>query len=208
MAQLAEGFPGLGGHPTISLRWAADGRPALADTPGTLSKVAGSAIAGVVALLPELALMIAPNPNSYRRYAPGNWAPRRANWGDGNYSCALRAVTGPIEATRLELRAPGADVDPYLGLTMFLGAVVWGVEGGLGLPAPVNAPADGRLDPRSPALPRDLTEAVERFVASDAAVNLFGARFVSHYAASRAAEDEACRRFVPAGERRRYLHQV
>jgi glutamine synthetase len=208
MAQLAEDFPGLGGHPSLSLHWMADGRPALAERSGTLSKVAGSAIAGVVALLPELAVMFAPNPNSYRRYAPGNWAPRRANWGQGNYSCGLRVLSDSPETARLELRTPGADVDPYLGLAGFLGAAVWGIEGGLEPPPPLNAPADGRLDASSPALPRDLTDAIERFARSEAAEHLFGASFVAHYAASRTVEDEACRRFVPPGERHRYLSEA
>jgi glutamine synthetase len=86
--------------------------------------------------------------------------------------------------------------------------VIWGVEGALVPPEPIAAPRDGRLDAHSPALPRDLTEAIERFVGGRAATELFGSRFVAHYAASRVAEDEACRRFVPAGERHRYLRQV
>jgi glutamine synthetase len=204
MAQLGEGFPGLGGHPTLSLRSTTDGRPVLAETNGDLSKTATSAIAGVVALLPELAAMVAPTPNSYRRFTPGNWAPSSATWGIGNYSCGLRVVADRPGSTRLELRVPGADVAPHLGLAMFLGAVVWGIEGGLEPPPPVAAPVDGRLV-GAPGLPRTLGEAVDLFTDSTAAAELFGERFVAHYAASRRAEDEVCRRFVSPSERHRYL---
>jgi glutamine synthetase len=208
MAQLAEEFPGLGGHPSLSFRSTTDEQPVIEDEHGALSKVALSAIAGIISLLPELLVMAAPTPNSYRRFAPGNWAPSTATWGPGNYSCALRAVTGASRDSRLELRIAGADTSPHLCLAMFLGAAVWGVEHSLDPVAPVMPPADGRSMPGAGILPRNLLEASEGFASSKAAVDLFGPAFVDHYAASRIAEDEACRRFVPAQEQLRYLQQV
>ena len=92
MAQLGPQFPGLGGHPSLSLRSTVDGAPVLCDEPGVLSKVGAAAVAGVIALLPELLALAAPYPNSYRRFGPGNWAPTTATWGVDNYSCALRVV--------------------------------------------------------------------------------------------------------------------
>jgi glutamine synthetase len=208
MAQLGEEFPGLGGHPSLSFRSTTDGSPVVEDEHGKLSDVARAAIAGVTALLPELLVMAAPTPNSYRRFAPGNWAPSTATWGPGNYSCALRVVSGTPSASRLELRIAGADTSPHLCLAMFLGAAVWGIEQGLEPPDPVMPPGDGRSVPGAGALPRNLLEASERFASSKAALELFGSAFVEHYAASRLAEDEACRRFVPAGEQLRYLQDV
>ena len=81
MAQLGSGFPGLGGHPSLSLHSPVDGMPLLCDEAGLLSKTGAQAVAGVVALLPELMAMAAPYPNSYRRFGPGNWAPTTATWG-------------------------------------------------------------------------------------------------------------------------------
>jgi glutamine synthetase len=168
MAQLAEGFPGLGGHPSLSLRSAADGRPLVEDGDGDLSAVARAAVAGVVTLLPELLVMAAPVPNSYRRFGPGNWAPSTATWGPGNYSCALRVVHDGTDS-RLELRIPGADTSPHLCLAMFLGAALWGVEHDLEPPAPVIAPDDGRSTAGAAVLPRNLLEAAERLAASTSA---------------------------------------
>jgi glutamine synthetase len=207
MAQLAEGFPGLGGHPSLSLRAVADGRPLMEDGEGELSSVARAAVAGVVTLLPELLAMAAPVPNSYRRFGPGNWAPSTATWGPGNYSCALRVVHDGAD-TRLELRIPGADTSPHLCLAMFLGAVVWGVEHDLEPPAPVIAPLDGRSAEGAAKLPRNLLEAADRFAASKEALDLFGPSFVEHFTASRTAEEEACRRFVSYQEQQRYFQQV
>ncbi len=208
MAQLGSGFPGLGGHPSLSLHSSTDGSPVLSDGANGLSKSGHAAIAGVVTLLPHLLAMTAPFPNSYRRFGPGNWAPGTATWGLGNYSCALRVITDTPATTRLELRIPGADVNPHMGLAMFLGAALWGIERGLEPPPPVVAPDDGRKDSVGLPLPRDLTEAVERLVKSDDAISLFGSPFIEHYAASRMAEVEACHRFVSDQERARYIGYV
>ena len=208
MAQLGPEFPGLGGHPSLSLRSTVDGTPLLCDEPGVLSKTGAQAVAGVMALLPELFVMAAPYPNSYRRFGPGNWAPTTATWGVGNYSCALRAVLDHPPSARLELRVPGADTSPHHCLAMFLGAALWGIEERLELPAPVIAPADGRRAPGGSSLPRDLVEAAERFSASATARQLFGAPFVEHSAAARRAEAAACHRFVSSDERNRYVDYV
>jgi len=209
MAQLADGFPGLGGHPSLSL-WDDDGRPALSETDGELAKLGRSAIAGIVRLMPELLVMAASTVNAYRRYAPGNWAPRSATWGPGNYTCGVRHVVGRPEDARLELRIPGADTSTHLCSAMLLGAVVWGIEQAWDPPDPILPPANGRdvVDREIGALPRTLLEGAERFADSETARELFGPVFVDHFAASRVAEDEACRRFVSAQERTRYLHQV
>jgi len=208
MAQLGSEFPGLGGHPSLSLRSTVDGAPVLCDEPGVLSKTGAQAIAGVLALLPELLAMAAPFPNSYRRFGPGNWAPTTATWGVGNYSCALRAVLHHPRSARLELRIPGADTSPHHCLAMFLGAALWGIEERLELPPPVIAPADGRQPSGYSGLPRDLVEAAARFGASTTARELFGPAFVEHYAAARHAEAAACHRFVSSEERDRYVDYV
>ncbi len=208
MAQLGPDFPGLGGHPSLSLHSTVDGSPLLCDAPGVLSKTGLSAIAGVVALLPELLVLVAPYPNSYRRFGPGNWAPSTATWGESNYSCALRVVTDDPQTARLELRMPGADVNPHACLATFLGAALWGVEERLEPPPPVVAPDDGRDARDAPLLPRDLVDAVSRFETSVVARELFGASFVEHAAAAGRAEAAACHRFVSDEERDRYLAHV
>lgn len=205
MAKLSEDFPGLGGHPVLSLHDAGTGADVLAGdatAEGPLSKTALHAIAGIVAALPELTIFAAPTVNSYRRLAPGNWAPRTATWGIGNYTCGLRAV--PAHAStpvRLELRLPGADANPWLAAALAVGGAVHGLEQRLDPPPPVAGPA--REVP--PGVPRTLLEAAERLAASDLARDLAGEEFVSHYAATRAEEDRQLRMLVPAAERARYL---
>jgi glutamine synthetase len=204
MAKLSEDFPGLGGHPVLSLHDAGTDADVLAGgaPEDPLSKTGLHAIAGIVAALPELTVFAAPTVNSYRRLAPGNWAARTATWGIGNYTCGLRAV--PARAgtpVRLELRLPGADANPWLAAALAVGGAVYGLEQRLDPPPPVAGPA--REVP--PGVPRTLLEAAERLAASDLARDLAGAEFVRHYAATRAEEDRQLRLLVPAAERARYL---
>ena len=49
-------------------------------------------LAGQLACLRELTLLLAPNINSYKRYAAGSFAPTTVAWGDDNRTCALRVV--------------------------------------------------------------------------------------------------------------------
>ncbi|HTU39013.1 MAG TPA: hypothetical protein VMF35_13535 [Acidimicrobiales bacterium] len=208
MAQVGPQFPGLGGHPSLSLHSCVDREPVLCEKAGVLTKLGASAVAGVVALVPELLALAAPYPNSYRRFGPGNWAPTTATWGFDNYSCAVRAVADDPQTARLELRAPGADVSPHHVLALFLGAALWGIEERLEPPPPVVSPSDARTHRGAVPFPRDLVEAADHLADSAAARDLFGARFVDHFAAARRVEAVACHRFVSAEERARYLAQV
>ncbi|MEA2405661.1 MAG: glutamine synthetase, partial [Thermoleophilaceae bacterium] len=70
-------------------------------------------LAGQLACLRELTLFLAPNVNSYKRYADASFAPTAVAWGKDNRTCALRVV-GHGESLRVENRVGGADLNPYL----------------------------------------------------------------------------------------------
>ena len=70
-------------------------------------------LAGQIACFEELAVFLAPNVNSYKRYAAGSWAPTTLAWGDDNSTCGFRIV-GHGAALRAETRIPGGDANPYL----------------------------------------------------------------------------------------------
>ena len=210
MAQLSDAHPGLGGHPIVSLR-SLDGDAAVfhdAADPGGISRTARHFIAGILALLPELMPMFAGTVNAYRRYVPGNWAPRTATWGIGNYTCGLRVVAGKPDDCRIEFRLPGADMNPHLAFAMLLGAGLDGLERALEPPPETIELGRALVHPEIGPLPRTLLEAAERMAGSARASELFGARFVDHYTRACIDEDIAMRRHVSAFERRRYLHHV
>ncbi len=82
-------------------------------------------LAGQLACMRELTLFFAPHVNSYKRFAPGSFAPTAVAWGNDNRTCSMRVV-GHGKAMRLENRLPGADVNPYLALAAMIAAGLHG----------------------------------------------------------------------------------
>ena len=87
-------------HVHLSVR-ETDGTPLFSEQP----KVFESFVAGQLAGLREITLFLAPNVNSYKRYAEGSFAPTAVAWGRDNRTCALRVVGHGAGAARGE---PGA----------------------------------------------------------------------------------------------------
>jgi glutamine synthetase len=135
-------------------------------------------LAGQLACLRELTLMLAPNINSYKRYAEGSFAPTAVAWAPDNRTCSLRVV-GHGAGLRLENRTGGSDLNPYLALSAIIAAGLHGVDSQLELePAYVGNAYLARDKPR---LPSTLRDARELFAASDVARAAFGDRVVEHY---------------------------
>jgi glutamine synthetase len=138
----------------------------------------GSFLAGAIAGLRELTLLLAPNVNSYKRYAAGSFAPTAVAWGNDNRTCAFRVV-GHGPGRRFECRVPGGDVNPYLALAGLIAAGLHGVEQGLELPEPCVGNAYAAEDVEH--VPTTLREARERFAESAIARDAFGQEVVAHY---------------------------
>ncbi len=207
MPLLGAGYPGIGGHVSLSLR-DRRGRNAFADRadPHGLSAAAKSFLAGIIELVPEAFPMCGHTVNAYRRLAPGSWAPKTVSWAPYNYAAAVRVAAETEEMTRLELRLPGSDVNVHLALALMLGAGLDGIARGLTLSdAPIAGGGPNEIPANAPRLPADLLEATRRMRASDAAKRIFGAAFVTHFAMLCEAEDAALRRAVSAAEVQRYL---
>ncbi|MGY6645390.1 MAG: glutamine synthetase family protein [Salinarimonas sp.] len=208
MARWSDLWPGQSGHMHLSLL--ENGAPAFRDESRAhgISDLMGSFIAGQLALLPELCAMVAPTVNSYKRLVPGYWAPTNATWGLDNRTCAVRAIPGSAASQRVEFRVAGADANPYLAFAAAVGAGLWGIEQGLPLPPAIAGNAyELALGPEQ-MIPRDLAEAARRLSASQAARDLFGETFVTHYAASRVWEANELARQVTDRELERYFEII
>jgi len=138
-----------------------------------------SFLAGQLACLRELTLFLAPNVNSYKRYAAGSFAPTAVAWADDNRTCALRIV-GHGAALRFENRAGGSDLNPYLALSAIIAAGLHGVEQGLELEPAYEGNAYLAHD--KPRLPASLRDARDLFASSPVARAAFGDEVVDHYA--------------------------
>ncbi|MFL5860448.1 MAG: glutamine synthetase family protein [Solirubrobacteraceae bacterium] len=137
-----------------------------------------SFLAGQLACLRELTLLVAPNINSYKRFVEGSFAPTTIAWGQDNRTCALRVV-GHGRALRFELRAGGSDLNPYLALSAMIAAGLHGVENELELEPEYEGNAYHAAD--KPRLPSTLRDARELFATSEVARGAFGPEVVAHY---------------------------
>jgi glutamine synthetase len=138
-----------------------------------------SFLAGQLNCLRDLTLLLAPNVNSYKRYAEGTFAPTTVAWARDNRTCALRVV-GEGDALRFENRAGGSDLNPYLALSALIAAGLHGVEQGLELEPELQGNAYLATD--KPQLPGNLRDARVLFAASEVAHAAFGEEVVNHYA--------------------------
>ena len=130
------GVSANGCHHNISL-WQGDENVFLPDTdnPRMPSKVALSAIGGILEHLGALTCICSPTVNSYRRFwDTGFWAPLFADWGYQNRTTALR-VSSP---DRLEYRAVDSSVNPYLSFAAIIKAMQDGIQRNLDPGPPEN----------------------------------------------------------------------
>ncbi len=204
MAKWNERLPGCSGHVHCSL-WEGQ-RNAFSDGAGGMSRLMEQALAGQLALMPELTAVVAPTVNSYKRMVEGAWAPTTATWGVENRTTALRAIPGSAKCTRIEHRQAAADMNPYLAMAVVVGSALWGIEHGMTPPAPVRGNAYQASG--APALPRSLAEATRRLRESAAAREILGADFVEHFARTREWEVRQFERAVTTWELERYLEII
>jgi glutamine synthetase len=200
---------GCSGHLHQSL-WDAGGRNVFHDAEGEhhLSATLRAYVAGVLATLPELMALYAPNVNSYKRFVAGSWAPTVAAWGVETRTPSLRVIAGSPAATRLENRVPGADVNPYLAMAATLAGGLHGIAQGLTPPPPVRSNAYDLPDDVAPRLPRTLAEATERLARSALAREWLGDAFVDDYVTMRRWEVERYNATVSEWERERYFEMI
>lgn len=88
-------------------------------------------IAGVLAHLPGLLALTAPNYNSYRRLQPHFWSSAFNTWGPDNREAAVRVVSSlwghEAESVNLELKPSDPSNNPYLALAGLIAAGLDGV---------------------------------------------------------------------------------
>jgi len=166
-------------------------------------EVFGSFLAGWIDGAKELALFLAPNINSYKRYAAGSWAPTTLAWGRDNRTCGFRIV-GHGAGKRVETRIPGGDVNPYLAFAALIAAGLHGIERGLELPPPLEGNAYESDAERFPSTLRDAIAALE---AGHIARAAFGDEVVEHYLNYGRTEQRLFDRVVTSWERERLFER-
>ena len=135
-------------------------------------------LAGQLAGLRELTLLLAPNINSYKRFAAATFAPTAVAWGRDNRTCSLRVV-GEGQSLRFENRVGGADLNPYMALSSIIAAGLHGVDQGLQLEPVFEGNAYAASE--KPRVPGSLRDARDLFADSEIARAALGDEVVDHY---------------------------
>jgi glutamine synthetase len=161
-------------------------------------------LGGLMACTRDFALFIAPNINSYKRFASASWAPVNIVWAKDNRTCGFRIV-GHGQGLRIENRFPGGDANPYLAYAAVLAAGHHGIEHRIELPPAYQG--NGYLAKGVPRVPRSLYEAIEAWEESDTAKAVFGEIVHRHYLNAARVEQDTYDSIVTHWERERYLER-
>jgi glutamine synthetase len=207
MAKPDQSWTGSSAHVHVSLRGAERGDavfPKPNASPEEMSDTMRHFLGGLIAGIRELAFFIAPFVNSYKRFAPGSWAPTNLVWGRDNRTCAFRIVGGG-PALRIETRLPGGDANPYLTYAAIIGAGLRGITQRIEPPAEFHG--NGYEARGVPRIPQALWEAAQLLERSALAREIFGNEVVEHYLNTARVEQEAYDSAVTCWERQRYLER-
>ncbi|KAJ3068381.1 hypothetical protein HDU99_003226, partial [Rhizoclosmatium hyalinum] len=167
-------------------------------------------LAGVLEGLPSCMAIYAPTINSYKRLVENYWAPITVSYGVENRTAAIRVITPPTcppNATRIEVRVPGADANPYLAVAAVLACGYDGIRKRAVLPMGPVGPGVDRSGERR--LPRSLGDAIEEMrAAGSVARRVLGDAFVEHYVGTRVHEWRIWERAVTTWEVQRYFEVI
>lgn len=135
------------------------------------------AVAGCLHGMADTMLLLAPHANSYERMVPGAHAPTSICWSYDNRTAALRIPSGNRKARRIEHRAAGGDINPYLMIAGVLGTALIGIEDGMAPPAPITGNA---YDLKLPQLPETWQDAIDLFAKSPKMARIFAPQLIDN----------------------------
>ncbi|MHA6345403.1 glutamine synthetase family protein [Roseivivax sp. CAU 1761] len=175
----AAGRVGSSSHVHMSL-WQ-DGRPAFHDEGAELgmSDTMRHFMAGLIAYAPDYTVFLAPYVNSYKRFAPGTFAPTKTVWSVDNRTAGFRLCGDGTRGVRVECRIGGSDMNPYLAQAALLAAGMKGIEDRMTLAPPTRGDIYETGD--APEIPRTLRAATETLRGSEMLRAALGSGVVDHY---------------------------
>lgn len=118
-----------------------DGQNIFDDGSDSGSPLLHHAVAGCLKSMQASSLVFAPYENSYRRLTPKAHAPTGVCWAYENRTAAIRIPAGNPKARRIEHRVAGGDINPYLLMSLILGAAMVGIEDEILPQKPINGNA-------------------------------------------------------------------
>ena len=163
-------------------------------------------LAGLIRHAPEITYFLAPYVNSYKRFAPGTFAPTKTVWSVDNRTAGFRLCGEGTKGVRVECRIGGSDMNPYLGQAALLAAGIAGIEGKMELDDPVSGDAYASEDVAE--IPRTLRAATDTLRGSKMLRKALGDAVVDHYTRAAEWEQEEFDRAVTDWELKRGFEQA
>jgi glutamine synthetase len=194
-------------HIHASVRGADGGYPF--HDPTDSRSVSGSlrhAVGGVLERARELMLFYAPTVNSMRRIISTDFAGNGLTWGFDNRTTTCRLIAGAPQANRLEMRLPGADVNPYLASA----AVLASMRDGMTRQTDPGEPSMGNAydEHHAAELPMTLWDAAIEFDRSEYVATTLGKDVAGHFASVARNEWMQFLRSVSDWDRDRYFETI
>jgi glutamine synthetase len=160
-------------------------------------------LGGLQTYIGDMTLIFQPTVNSYRRFAPGTFAPPGLTWGYENRTTCFRLVGHDAGSLRVENRLPGADVNPYLSAAATIAAGTAGILQQIE-PDPETL-GSGYSQTPNRDFARSMPEAIDRLRGSDFAKDWLGERFIETFTATRQCQYDEFRKKVPDVELARFF---
>ena len=206
MPRWSEDADSQSSHLHLSLL-ADDGAPVFWDENADhgISKLFLHFLGGLQRYLPEVMLMFAPTVNSWRRFAPGTFAPPAFSWGIENRTTCLRVVGEGRSSKRVENRLPCSDSNPHLVVAATLAAGLAGIEQELEPSQPTNGNGFASDKCFGPRLAADMKSAVATMRQSSFAREWLGGSFVQAFTSTRASQIDQFKGKTLIDERRRFF---
>lgn len=154
-----------------------------------LSETAKQFLAGNLKYINEISCLFNPSINSYKRLVPGFEAPIFVCWGPKNRSSMIRIPQindGEGFAVRAELRIPDSSCNPYLAFSAIAATGLHGILAQEKIAEPVTKNiyklSEAEIKELGiEMLPASLEQALNRFVNSNFAQEVFGSRLCSEF---------------------------
>jgi glutamine synthetase len=205
MAKPDATWTGSSGHVHCSLASLETGKNLFPTTDGEMSEIMRWFLGGLIEGTRALSLLIAPNINSYKRFASASWAPVHLVWSRDNRTCGFRIV-GHGSGLRIENRFPGSDSNPYLVYAAMLALGLNGIQHRMDPGEPFTG--NGYLASGFPRVPGSLRDAISAWEGSHLPEALFGGLVARHYLHTAKLEQESFEQAVTDWERRRYFERI
>jgi glutamine synthetase len=175
-----------------------------------LSDIAMNYIAGLLRHAKGITAITNPLVNSFKRLVPGFEAPTQISWSMKNRSPLIRIPAKREIGTRIEFRSPDPSANPYLALTVMLGAGLDGIRNKMIPPDPVNKnlytmSSREKMRLKIGSLPGNLAEALNLMEKDSLVRDVLGSHIYKYFSDAKLKEWELYIQQVHPWEQDRYL---